>query len=165
MKTIPLNGDAVALVDDADYEAMSKFRWRLNEQGHHQYAVAHIDGKTVSMHRLIMNTPEGMETDHVNGCGIDNRRCNLRTCTTQQNQYNRPRKRKGNCPFKGVYYREDEGHYVAHISIDGKLEYLGYFDDPVQAAMAHDEMAIKHHGEFARLNFPHGVNPGQLSLI
>ncbi len=40
------------------------------------------------------------------------------------------------------------------IRTPGRDYYGGSYDDPMDAAHAYDILAIKHHGEFAGLNFP-----------
>lgn len=77
MKTIIVEGQ-ICLVDDADFEAVSKHRWRLHHQGY-AYRKTSRAGRTVTllMHREIMAAPKGLEVDHANGCKTDNRRENL----------------------------------------------------------------------------------------
>jgi len=69
----------VCLYDPEDHEMISQFTWSLNAQG---YAVTWKDGRTVLMHRLLLNIDDPhIHCDHINHIGIDNRRSNLRACT------------------------------------------------------------------------------------
>jgi hypothetical protein len=103
-----------------------------------------------------MDAPKDLVVDHINGNALDNRRCNLRICTYQQNNYNAFKRTVGTCPFKGVYYRPYENHYIAQIWDNGKRRHLGYFTDQVEAAITYDKAARELRGEFARVNFPVG---------
>lgn len=77
MKKITIRGGAVTLVDDDDFEKLSKMNWR-NEKGYAKSGGAY---NSVYMHRIIMNPPEDMQIDHINGKTLDNRKCNLRIVT------------------------------------------------------------------------------------
>jgi hypothetical protein len=103
------------------------------------------------MHRLIMNTPKGMDTDHINGDSLDNRRCNLRICTHAQNQRNL-KKILGNNKYKGVSLFKKTQKWRARIQINRMGLHLGYFDTEEEAAKAYNEAAEKHFGEFSRIN-------------
>lgn len=79
-------GDRCALVDASDFDVLNRYRWSLKDG----YA-ARFDrdrGKAVSMHREIVNPPDGLVVDHLNGHRLDNRRSNLRACTPQENARN-----------------------------------------------------------------------------
>ena len=52
--------------------------------------------------------------------------------------------------------------YRAFINVDGKQKYLGVFSSDRDAAIAYNEAAVKHHGEFANLN---KINPDPLVMI
>ena len=65
-----------ALVDLEDAYRVTKHRWTVNTQG---WAVARIDGKSVLMHRYILNcTPGYGHVHHVNEDKLDNRRHNIK---------------------------------------------------------------------------------------
>jgi hypothetical protein len=100
-----------------------------------------------------MNPPEGMVVDHINGNGLNNRRSNMRNCTRAQNSANRRPKRGAASPYKGVFPRPD-GKFEASICHDGRKQYLGRFENEIEAARAYDKKAKELHGEFAYLNFP-----------
>jgi len=80
-RLIPLGKDAYAIVDVADFEAFSRYRWKLVKSRACYYACrrTHVDGKnkTIRMHRLIANTPDDQECHHINRNTLDNRRANL----------------------------------------------------------------------------------------
>lgn len=85
MSSIPLTQGRVVLVDDEDYEWLSERKWHAHKSSTHWYAACWIKGKMIRMHRLITDAPDGLVVDHINGDTLDNRRCNLRICTTREN--------------------------------------------------------------------------------
>lgn len=148
MKEIPLTQGKVALVDDEDYE-------RLVAMGKWQFVNGYASkgiwpNKSIKMHRLIMDTPIGFETDHINGNKLDNRRKNLRVCTTAENQLNRGVPKNNTSGFKGVHKFRNK--WRSSIKINSRRVHLGLFTCPIEAASAYNEAAIKYHGEFAKLN-------------
>ena len=153
MKEITLiNSDKVTLVDDGDYEEVSKYRWCLTPQG---YARNTLRRKhNIFMHRLILKSPKGIGTDHINRNTLDNRRENLRFATQSQNNMNSLKHRDAlTSRFKGVSWQKAREKWMAVIGIDGKYIFLGRFNSEEQAARAYDRAALKHFGEFARVNF------------
>lgn len=155
MKEIKLTQDKVALVDDEDYDYLMQWKWHILNQTHSSYAVRNeiINGKrqSIRMHRIIMNTPKGVEVDHVDRNGLNNQKSNLRNCTSTQNKCNSQYKlpKSG---FIGVHTHKN-GHIMAYISVKNKQIHLGCFKTIELAAKARDEAAIKYRGEFANLNF------------
>jgi hypothetical protein len=152
-RRIKLSDDRFVVVDPADYEELRKHKWcASSKRGGMVYAMRRDKkGRTVYMHRQIAGARKGSTVDHKN-CRIwDNRRCNLRSCTSRQNQMNKG-PHGGSSGFVGVYPRGDQ--WEAGITSRGKHYYLGRFDDPVAAAKARDRKAYELHGEFAYLNFP-----------
>jgi len=166
MKRIYLRGkyaDKFALVDDDDYEVLSKFKW----QGHTNKAGAtyasslygrHWKRSRLLMHRVITDCPKGKDVDHKNHDTLDNRKANLRVCTRSQNIANR-QKGSGRSQFKGVHWSRKENRWVASIKVLQKLIYLGQFKSELEAAKIYDTAARKHFGEFACTNQceTHGV--------
>lgn len=155
-KSIPLTRGKFAIVDDEDFEELSKHKWYCSIAG---YAIRSIyvgrkQQTKIWMHREIIHTPPDMQTDHINGNRLDNRRGNLRICTSCGNSKNRKLNKNNISGFKGVAWDKKHKRWWVHIKTNGNQKHLGYFDDTVQAAHAYDEAAKKYHGEFARLNFP-----------
>ncbi len=156
VRRIPLGNGLFALVDAADYRRVSKYRWYAKRHGRTTYATCLRKGRTVYMHRMVVRARKGCIVDHIDGNGLNNRRCNLRICTHQQNQANRG-PRGGSSRFVGVLRHKDK--WEAGIRYRGKYFYLGLHDDEVEAARARDRKAYELHGEYAYLNFPEDFDP------
>ncbi len=153
MKTINLSRGYTAIVDNEDYDELSKYKWSASTCGKYAYRITgKRNGKrrTVRMHRVIIDIESGMETDHVNGNGLDNRRCNLRQCTRSQNMFNRPALKNNKSGYKGVYW--SLGKWRAAIQCNKITYRLGGFDDKKDAAIAYNNRAQELFGEFAWLN-------------
>lgn len=158
MKEIPLTQGKVAIIDDADYEAVSKYIWyadiRTKKRAENCYARTGRNSHTIMMHRLITGAPKGMDVDHINRNGLDNRRSNLRVCSRSNNNANTGPQRNNKFGYKGVWAKKNK--YRSCIHANNKTIHLGYFDTPEEAARAYDAKAKEIFGEFALLNFPEG---------
>jgi hypothetical protein len=116
------------------------------------------NGKAIYMHLEIMSAPDGMEVDHMNGNGLDNRRENLRLCTRAQNRMNSVKRIGKSSTFKGVYWHKNCRKWRASLKLDGKEIHIGYFNTELEAAEAYDEKALELFGEFAKPNFKDANN-------
>jgi len=99
------------------------------------------------LHRLIMDAPADKQVDHINGNKLDNRKCNLRLCSHQQNCCNR-KGHKGRDLPKGVC--KSINKFQSRITVNGTTIYLGGFDTPEEAHAAYCEASVKYHGEFSK---------------
>ena len=161
MKEIKLTQGKVAFVDDEDYEVLNQWKWYAHNTHGIWYAYRNTNnGKKrtqLLMQRVILQTPIGMQTDHINHNGLDNRRANLRACTPSDNQHNRLIDRDKTSQLKGIYWNKKAKKWIARITFNMKLIQLGRFDSDIEAAKAYDQAAINHYGQFARTNFIEGA--------
>ena len=160
---IPLGDGKEALIDSCDQELASKFLWRLQKHSRMEtkfYAEAAIpedvrhlvnsNKKRTSLHRVILNPPDGLQVDHANGDGLDCRRRNIRIATISQNTSNRRYVNKTG--YRGVTKPKRGRGYVAQCQHDGKNHNLGYFQTAEEAALVYNQYALETFGEFAILN-------------
>jgi len=151
------------LVDDDLYEQLSQGKWHYrNGYAARPYRVggAGSTQRSVFLHRLINETPDGLFTDHINGDKLDNRRSNLRTVTLAQNNMNMGKKLSNQAPYLGVSWWKRDNNWKAAIRYDDKNHNLGYYDTPEHAALVYNYYARKYRGEYARLNeIPEKVMP------
>lgn len=116
------------------------------------YIVYEEKGKQYHLHRVIMDCPQGMQVDHINGDRADNRKSNLRICTMRNNNKNRLISSNNTSGYKGVSWNKAKRKWWATIIADKSKVYLGAFDTPEEAAKVYNAAALKYHGEFAKLN-------------
>lgn len=159
MKIIYINskkyGVKKCLVDDEDYERVSKINWCITAtaKGTAFYAKGTTSlNKRETMHRFIMCATEDEEVDHRDFDTLNNQKNNLRKCTHQQNMHHRRKTENRKSKYLGVYF--GRGMYCAQIRVNYKNKHIGSFKTELEAAVARDEAALKYHGEFAQLNFP-----------
>lgn len=160
-KAIPLTKGKFAIVDEENYDWLMQWNWIYRKSGNRGYAqralhIGYIDKKrirtTLLMHRVILLPESNMQVDHINGNGLDNRRCNIRTCTVAQNTANRIMVMKKSSKYKGVCWNKAMRKWKAYIKHSYKGFHLGYFDNEEEAALAYNNAAKLYFSEFARLN-------------
>ena len=153
------NEEIYTVVDKEDYEQyqLNRYKWCVhNNYGRGLYAKTNIkkhDGKhtTLYLHRLIMGN--GKENvDHKDGNGLNNCRENLRMATRSQNQGNRKSNKGSMSKYKGVSFHKVIKKWCARISIKGRDNSIGYYEDEESAAIAYNHKAKEVFGEYARLN-------------
>jgi hypothetical protein len=156
------NSSLKIIVDCEDYDRIKLRNWHLMKGGYASCLSRkerYVEGKRVTLllHREVLGIPHGIgQVDHINGDKLDCRKVNLRKCSPSQNAKNVTKPRDNTSGYKGVSFRKDRGNFRAYIMSDKKQYRLGVFDNAEDAAKAYDVVAIKLHGEYAKLNFPHG---------
>ena len=146
MAIISLSKGKFAIVDDGDFEYLNQWKWHVTANGYARRA------DHIMMHSLIMRTPLGMATDHINGNKLDNRRCNLRVCTQSENGRNRPKQINNHSGYKGVSWDKLNNKWRVSIQLLGKRMNLGRYADIQQAASVYDNAAEFYHSIYAQTN-------------
>lgn len=159
---IALTQGQVATIDAEDFEMISQYKWCANKRKHRWYAVGYVRGssktkaKLVYMHRLIAKAETGYDVDHIDGNGLNNTKSNLRSATRSQNMQNERNLRGGTSIYKGVYFNAKRNRWIVEMKIETKKKHIGQFKTELEAARAYNLNALKHYGEFARLNLFEG---------
>ena len=128
------------LIDTEDIPRIEKYTWGIyDDRG---YVIGFVNGKNVRLHRFIMGIVDDKELmiDHINHKRNDNRKANLRICTSQEN--NRNKNSKG-------YYNKCNGRYEVRLVVDRKNLYYGCYDTEEQARAVRIMAEKEHFGEFS----------------
>lgn len=163
MKEVSLTQNKTSLVDDEDYELVSKYKWCASKDHNRDKYYAKSRNKegdwhkSVLMHRLIIDVSPEQQVDHINGNGLDNRKENLRICNSSENQQNSSCAR-GKSKYKGVTWNKNENLWLVRIMYKGKRLFLGYYKNEIEAAKIYDKAALKYFGEFANINLKGNEN-------
>lgn len=162
--SIPLTQGKFAFIDASDYELVSRYKWslKLGYNGHKNYYAMTASSKRTThrlMHRLIMDAPKNLQVDHINGNGLDNRRCNLRICTHSENLYNQKLRYDNQSGYKGVCWHKRANKWRVQIRYNKEKLYFGVYTNPLDAALVYDAKAIKLFGKYAKTNKMLGLLP------
>lgn len=151
-KRLPLSKGRYALVDDADFDTLTQFRWHITGAGY-AAGFVRVNGTRlrVYLHRYLLDAQPGQIVDHIDGDPLNNTRANLRLVTRAQNQWNRKAQQNAS-GYKGVSWHRLNRKYYARIQVHNRRYFLGYFETAQEAADAYDAAAQQLHGEHARDN-------------
>lgn len=133
----------IALIDEEDAEHVMKFKWHYNALGYVARGTTRTGIAHTTLHRFVTDAPKGMEVDHINHNGLDNRKMNLRVCTRSENMANR--RQKG----WSISSRNKANPFISAICKDGKRRHLGYFPTAEAAAEAYHKARRELFGDFA----------------
>jgi hypothetical protein len=166
MKSVTVTQGYVASVSDRDYArvfAAGPWRVRIDRRKdgrvRNVYAIRNVrkdDGTqtTQYMHRFILGaTDHDVQVDHSpDHSGLNCTRENLRRATQLENNRNQRIRMDNTSGVKGVSWSKARQKWRAHICVNGKRKYLGYFTRIEDAREAYDSAALKYHGKFALTN-------------
>jgi hypothetical protein len=111
-----------AVIDVVDLDTVRPYRWYLatcrgrNRVHEHRYVCRGSDD--LSLHRFLAGEPHGMEVDHIDNDGLNNRRANLRVVTRAQNAQNFAR--HGRETMRGISWSEKRRAWIPGIMINGR---------------------------------------------
>lgn len=150
--SIPISKGLESIIDLDDINLVIPYKWHAKASKGNWYAATRIGKEIVFMHNLISGRKSGLEVDHINQDGLDNRRSNLRHSTRSQNRVNVSIRKDNKSGYKGVSLYKKTGKWRAYIQKDKKWKQIGYFNTKEAAAIAYNNAAQELFGEFAWLN-------------
>lgn len=137
------------MVDDQDYEAVSRKHWYKFRVRDKIYAKEVSADHCLLLHRFLLSPGRRHQVDHRNGDGLDNQRHNIRIATHAQNQRNREIKKNNSSGFNGVSWQRNMGKWSARIYKNGVHYRIGFFTNKEDAVQARLKAERRLFGEFA----------------
>ena len=134
--------------DDKMYKKL-KSKWKCcnDNKVNQRYINIGINNKMYRLHRVIYkyfneewditDSSINNQIDHININPIDNRIENLRVVNHSQNNRNQKKRKNCSSQYKGVNWNKRDSKWIAQIKIDGKIKYLGQFDNEEEASEAY----------------------------
>ena len=145
-------GDHIVIVDDEDFGFLSSWKWHIHISGGNKYVRGYPTGNRKAgltyMHRILTGATRGKDVDHANGCGLDNRKANLRICTRTQNNANRHFVQTNTSKYKGVHFESITQKWRAEVTFNGVRFRLGRFNTQEEAAEAYRTKSEELFGKF-----------------
>lgn len=139
------------IFDAEDVERVKQYVWHRTDLQRSTYYCRSC--KAGQLHRFILNiVDKNIFVDHINHNGLDNRKCNLRICTNQQNICNCNIPKNNKSGHKGVYWSKTRNKWTAQITVNNKTIYLGRYSKLEDAVKARNKAAKEVYGEFANEN-------------
>jgi|WetSurMetagenome_2_1015567.scaffolds.fasta_scaffold201225_2 hypothetical protein len=149
MKKIQINFKQTIIIDNEDYEKVSKHSWSTSWSEKKQRFCCPsscINYKSIILSRFLINAPSELQVDHINKDVFDNRKINLRICNNSINGHNRNVFKKNKLKVAGVYFDKYHKKFRAEIQLNGKKIMLGYFSELKRASDIYQQTKVSYLG-------------------
>jgi hypothetical protein len=140
--------DEFIVSDDKWHDCMNYYWCSLNDG----YFGAHINGKSIRIHRYIMDAQPNQIIDHVDHNTKNNQTSNLRVSDGTSNGHNRTKKLNTTSTYYGVHLQNTTNNWIARIGQNSKRIHIGSYKTQVEAAIAYNIKAKELYGDHANLN-------------
>lgn len=145
------SGEVKALVDTEDLERLTSeyCLWRIKRNSKSVYIHAKVVGeeRIETLHRAIMNAPEGTVVDHIDRDTLNNTKRNLRITTHTVNSRNTVELSSHNTSgYRGVNWHKSHKKWRACIHVNNKSIHLGYYDNLEDAIFARKQAEVEYWG-------------------
>ncbi len=122
--------------------------------GHKTERYINVGRKSFPAHCLIWiyvngDIPDGMEIDHINFNGFDNRICNLRLVTREQQTQHRRTPKNNISGKKGVHFCNTQKKWLVRINVNGIRKQIGTHSNYQDAVKCREKAETLYYGEFA----------------
>jgi hypothetical protein len=131
-----------ALIDAEDVERVSQLHWHLKS-----YCVQAYDkdsGKLITLSRYLMDPPRNARIAYLNHDFMDNRKSNLRVCTTQQIGIHRRIGNNNTSGVKGVSWNKKRQKWYVCLVKDGQHFWGGAYHKLSDAVEARKKLEREH---------------------
>lgn len=152
---VELTQGQVTLVDIEDLDKIGEYRWYAvwNSTALAYYCntavrIAPKKQAILGIHRIIMDCPDGLVVDHIDGNSMNNRKYNLRIFTKAQNNMNKRIRKCNRSGHRNVVLKGDR--YEVYVNENGKRHYIGSTRDYNIAVEMQESAAKELQGEYYR---------------
>jgi hypothetical protein len=160
------NPTATFIIDPIDFEMTKKYKWSSSDFQYVRRIGKDSSGnkERIFLHRSILGLTKHTKqvVDHINGDGLDNRRCNLRIVTQHQNCMNHQTNKNNKSGVNGIYYLAVNNTWKVKITINHKVINLGSFKDFGKACKVRKEAEEKYYGEYKCINEKRIISPWRI---
>ena len=153
LKVSEAHGVKVCFFDKEGAELYDKHIWSVDKGWNtfylHRMITINGNRTKIYFHRELLGLKDGEIQDHWNRNGLDNRICNLRPSTHQENMCNQRIYKNNKSGIKGVFWDTKNKKWKARITHNENHYHLGYFDNIKEAEKVVRAKRIELHGVFA----------------
>lgn len=145
VKKISLTQGQFSLIDDDDFEKFGFLKWSVTKMTRGGksvfYAYRKKFGKTVYLHREILDNPNG-EVDHINRNRLDNRKSNLRIITREENAKNHNLYFNNTSGHVGVYWHSKNKNWQVRINRKSIKKSFGSYKTKEEAIKVYLQLGL-----------------------
>jgi hypothetical protein len=150
---VPLSLGYSAVIDASDVQLVAGSNWYAKRGRNTIYAIRAVyvgDQKSTSehLHRIILGAQQGVQVDHIDGDGLNNRRANLRAVSASENAMNQRLRKNNTSGHRGVSYCAARNKWIAQIQAFNNYYHLGKFETKEEAIIAYMRASAELHEEF-----------------